>query len=175
MQSTTWTFAFSFTFGQFFLGDARDILSGYLSLVAVVAEVSVSPAKPLGNSAAKFAFIGNILFPVLFAVSDLFWATRRTDKLLWVKFFAGCVHHSFCTTFATSEIRFIAFEALEIGINGHGVLFRVVVIWRSLIAKSEVFIIAFMNQSLERFLFYLIEELLQINKSFIQGRFSRKF
>ncbi len=63
---------------QFVLGDARDVLSVDLSLVASLAEVGVSPAKPLCYFTAETTLEGYVLRAMTLAVRGLHRTTTRT-------------------------------------------------------------------------------------------------
>ena len=94
-----------------------------LPLVARLAEVGVSPAKPLGCWTAEFTFKLNKVFSMLGTIFYGYFATVRTNKLLRLErtSISGLIHR-LCTVFTASKIRIFAFEALKVGINSHRIL-----------------------------------------------------
>lgn len=102
------------------------IITVALPLVAWLAKMSVTPAKPLSYTATKFAFELNEVFAVLRAILNRYLAAIRTNKFGSIKG-SSCVLrlvHSSNTILAPSKVRIFAFEAHKISIYNAGVLFR---------------------------------------------------
>lgn len=125
MLSAGWAFACSQAFGELVFGILAHVVSVALALVARLAEVGVSPAEPLGDTTAELALEFNEILSVFGAVIDRDFAAVGANELLRVERSAplGLVHRRHAV-FSSSEVWILAFEALEIGVDGSCVLFR---------------------------------------------------
>lgn len=149
------------TLGQLVSGIARHVIPFVLALVTTLAEVSVPPAKPLGDVATELAFEFNELSAMLCAVFDpcphTLSGALSTNQLLWFKHLVlivlilliGAVLHP-------SEVRRLAFKAHIVAELGHCVSLQIVVVNEVLLVlESVVLIQAFVLCSLQRLLLYL--------------------
>ncbi len=85
MVTSHWTRSWSQTFWQFIFRVFAYIVSVALPLMTRLAEVSVPPAEPLRNAAAKLTFELNEILPVLRAVLYGYIATVWANQLLSFK------------------------------------------------------------------------------------------
>jgi hypothetical protein len=88
--------------------------------MAWLAEMGVSPTKPLSRRTTEFTFELDKVFSMLGAVLNRNITTVRTYQLFGVKSLNVLLAvHSLCTIFTPTEIWIFAFETLEIGIYRH--------------------------------------------------------
>ncbi len=85
MLAASWAFTYAQAFGKLVLSVFAYIVSVTLALVAGLAEMSVSPAEPLSNAAAKLAFELNEVFSMLRAIVYWYFAAIRANKLLGIE------------------------------------------------------------------------------------------
>lgn len=116
-------------FRQLIFGVLAHVVSTALFLVARLAEVSVAPAKPLGDRTAKFTLELNKVFAVLETVLNRDFAAVRAHQLFcFERTLVPGIVHGLCTVLPAPKVGVLAFEALEVGIDGHRVfigLFKV--------------------------------------------------
>ena len=110
-----------------------------LSLVARLAKVCVTPAKPLCSRTAKLTLELNKVFPVFGAIFNGHLTAIGADQLFGVvgSLILSLIH-GISTVFSASKVRLFAFEALEIGVDGHSILVRFSEIWRVFICQFFV-------------------------------------
>lgn len=97
--------------------------------MAWLAEVRVSPTEPLGNGAAKLAFVLNKVHAMRLAILDAathtYSCTLTTDQFLLLEVLVVIL--SSLTVLHTSEIRVIALIALIIREPLHSISLQVIV------------------------------------------------
>ena len=103
-------------------------------------KVSIAPAKPLSSGATKLTLELNKVFSMFGTIFDGDLAAIRANKFLGI---IGSLVlsfiHSIGTIFSSPKVRLFAFIALEIGIDGHGILIRFPEIRRVLISEFLIF------------------------------------
>lgn len=103
----------------------RDVVAVALTLVTRLAEVSRAPAEPLRDGATVSALELDEILPMLLAVVDRNVAALGADQLFWLEI-ALVVLQAPHAVLQTSEVGRLALEALVVGVDGHGVLLRLV-------------------------------------------------
>lgn len=123
MAPTTGAFLLPQALRQLLLRYFGHVLPIQLPLVAVVAEVSATPAKPHPDVAAKFTLEGQELLSMLRTVLRLgrtaLGAHQPGSIKLSTRIPIGFLIHHLCTTFPAPKIGLLALEALEISIYCH--------------------------------------------------------
>ena len=139
MIASYWAHPRTLTLWQLSLSVFAYVISLYLFLVARLAEVSVSPAKPLGYVTTEFALELDEISSMLRTVFHWYLAAVRTDKFFCFKGTA-CILliHSCHAILTPSKVRFLAFKAHKVRINDHGVLMRLPKIRRSFILQLRI-------------------------------------
>ena len=106
-----------------------------------ITKMSISPAKPLSNRAAEFAFKFYKLFSMLFAVFGRDRTAFRAYQLGGIELggaSSGIIIHHFSTVFPATKIRLFALIALKISIYGHPIFQRFFVILRVFISDLGI-------------------------------------
>jgi hypothetical protein len=121
-----WTRGCVSTLRQLIFRIFANVVSIALPLVAGFTEVCISPTKPLGNTAAEFAFELDKVLTVLWAIFYRDLAAIRADEFLRIKGGFGSLSliHGGHTILSAPKIRVPTLEAHEIGIYDIGVLLR---------------------------------------------------
>jgi len=136
----------------------RYVFSLALFCVAGFAEVSVTPAEPLGDTAAEFTFILDILSTVGFTVAHTTTDVGRyavsADELIWLKFLGSLL--SLNAIFHTSKVRFFAFKALVVGQFEHSPALKIFIEILSNFDYSVVLVNALMRCSQDSLLLYVL-------------------
>ena len=108
------TFTNTLTYWQLVPLLSRYVVSGTLLFVAILAEVGIAPAEPLGDRATEFTFelneVGSVHATLFAADSELLRGARTAHEVLRFEFLlfllsADAVLHA-------SKVRFVASEAL---------------------------------------------------------------
>jgi len=143
------------TLGQLTLAESGNIIALALAGVAVIAEVGISPAEPLGYRTAKLALVLDVLCAVILAVAHAAadvgghaaGAYQVFDlELLLLLLGLDAVFH-------TAVVWLLALEALVIGQLEHTPSSQVVVIISTGLPDPGIFIDAFILGSEQGFLF----------------------
>ena len=117
------------------------IVSITLLLMTRLAEVSISPTKPLSNTATEFAFELNKVFSVFGTVLDWYVTATRTDELFSFERTSSSsilLIHGSDAIFSTSEVWLLTLETHEVGVNNHRIFFRFAEVRRSLVFQLRI-------------------------------------
>ena len=147
-------------FRQLFFRVFAHVVPFTLTLVARLAEMGVSPAEPLSNATAEFTLELDEVFSMLRAVIYRDLTTIWADKLFGIEGSTalGLVHRSH-TVLPSSEIRSLAFEALEISINRCSVLLWLPEVGRTFILQFLIVLLElFELQTFHGHLLYVLSE-----------------
>jgi hypothetical protein len=119
----------SWTLGEFLLFLSGHVITRALLLVAGLAKMSVSPAEPLRDAAAKLAFIFYEVHPVLFAILHSSTHGLRSALSANQLFFfeIEVVLVGLVAIFHSSEVGILALETHVIGQFGHCIILQFVV------------------------------------------------
>lgn len=165
MLTTDWAILWPFTLWQLLFSHLTQILSFGLSVVAFITEMGAPPTKILGKVATEFAFKRYKLFPMFFTIFCWNRATLWADEFwrikVWGIWFVWVIHH-FSTVLSAPKIWFFAFITLKIGINSHGILNRLFVIFRFFISKFGILLQLLKLKPFHCFLFQSCFQLFQI-------------
>ena len=147
MVSADRTGSWSFTFWQLFLGIFAHIVTTTLFLMTRFTKMSVSPTEPLSNTATKFAFKFDKVLTMFWTVLDWYVTTAWTNQLFGFKrsSCSVCFVHGSNTVFPSSEIRFFALEAHEVGVDNHRIFFRLSKVGRSFIFELGITLLKFLE------------------------------
>lgn len=111
------TLILAWTFWQLVSRFSWHIITVTLSLVTRLTKMCVTPAEPLGNRAAKFAFkfyeISSVLRTSLDATSNSYCRAFSTNQFFSLEIVIIVLAH--LAVLLTSKVRLITFEALIIG------------------------------------------------------------
>lgn len=125
------------------------IIAVALTLVARLAEVSISPTKPLSCRTTILTFELNEILAVLVTVLNRNFAAVGAYKLLWLERPSILrLVHSFGAILPPSEVWVLTFEALEVGVYSHCILVRFLKIRRLWILQLLVFVASLKLKSL---------------------------
>lgn len=140
MIASHWTCSWTWALWQLIFGVFANVVSVTLALMARFTKMSVTPAKPLCNTAAKLALEFDKVLSVLGTV--LYWniTAARTYKLLWVECSSRilCLIHCCNTVFSASEIRLLTFKAHKVCVYNARILFRLTKVRRILVFQFLV-------------------------------------
>lgn len=98
--------------------------------MTVIAEMGAAPTEPQSDIAAKLALEGQKLFTMLSAILCFDWTALRAHQFRSIEVSTctiGFLTHHFSTALPATEIRFFALETLEVRIDSHRVLTRLIV------------------------------------------------
>jgi hypothetical protein len=119
MISPNRTFAFSCAFWQLLFRIFTHIVSLALLFMARLAEVCISPTKPLCDTTTKFTLKFDKIFAMLRTI--LYWniAASWTYKFFRLEISASILRliHGRYTVFSSTKIRLFTFEAHKVSIN----------------------------------------------------------
>lgn len=136
----------------------RNVLALALLSVAGFAEVSVAPAEPLGDTAAEFTFILDVLgtmgFTVAHTTTDVGRHAVGADELIRLEFLGSLL--SLNAIFHSSKVGFFAFKALVVGQFEHCPALKIFIEILSKFDYSIVLVDALMRCSEDSFLLYIL-------------------
>jgi hypothetical protein len=134
--------------------------------MARLAEMGVTPAKPLGGRTTVFAFEFDVVFAMLWTVLDGNLAAVLTYQLLGLKTTRVLLlTHCLSAIFTASEVWIFAFKAFEVCIDCNCILLWLLIIWRLRIFELFILITPFKLKSFNRHLFnFVIQILVSFNK-----------
>ena len=158
MLGFKWTFADSWALRKFIWLLTRYVVSTALFLVARLTEMSVSPAEPLGDGAAEFAFKLDEVYTVLptlgVADSESVCSAFTTDQLFSFEFL--CLLCCSQAIFQSTEVRILTCMTEVVSTLEDRILLQIVVIDVVRILEPFILVNAFVFGPLEGHLFHLI-------------------
>ena len=130
MLAAGWAFSDSQAFWKLVFSVFTHVVSVALTLMARLAEMCVSPTKPLRNTTTKLAFELNEIFSMLWAIFYGYFTAIGAYKLFRIEGSTSLrlVHRSH-TIFSSSKIWIFAFKTLEICVDCSSVLLWFTKIW----------------------------------------------
>ena len=127
----------------------RQVISVILPLMAVITEVSGSPAEPRRHLTAEFTLVIYKVLPMDFAVSHTCGHDRRAlpaNQFLSLELSGVVIRLS--TISETAEIRLFAFVTHEVTQFPQGVFLRIIIELVLRILQSRILVVPFMLQAL---------------------------